>query len=103
MGHVLGNTGVMFHAKHVDTKGPDNIVIRGNDTATFIVLLVNIQKLLQSHLWFDTGFDFDNSHNYVDVSKLFTELDYVEALPRIYSYAGVDYLATFYSKGKSSI
>ena len=29
--HLEGNTRVMFHAKHPDTKGPGNIIIRGND------------------------------------------------------------------------
>ena len=58
-----------------------------------------VQKLSQSHLWFDTGLDSDNSRNYVDISKLFKELDYVKALPGIYIY-GIDYLPAFYRKGK---
>ena len=97
--HIEGDTRVMLHAKHEDTKGPGNIIIRGNDTDIFIILLENVQKLSQSHLWFDTGLDSDNSRNYVDISKLFKELDYVKALPGIYIY-GIDYLPAFYRKGK---
>ena len=60
----------MSHAKHADTKGPGNIIIRGNDNDMFIILLAIVQKLSQSHLWFDTGIEFDNSCNYVDIPKL---------------------------------
>ena len=94
--HLEGDTRVMFHAKHAaNTKGPGNIIIRGNDTDIFITLLANVQKLSRSYLWFDTGLDSDNSRNYVDISKLSKELDYVKALPGIYTYTGIDYLPVF--------
>ena len=41
--HLEGDTGVMFHAKHADTKGSGNIIIRRNDTDIFIILLANVQ------------------------------------------------------------
>ena len=75
--HLEGNIRIMFYAKYADTKGPGSIIIRGNDTDIFIILLENIQKLSQSHLWFDTRLDSDNSRNYFDISKLFKEFDYV--------------------------
>ena len=68
----------MWKAKHADIKRSGNIITRGNDTDIFINLLANVQKLSQSHLWFDTGLDSDNSRKYVDISKLFKELDYVK-------------------------
>ena len=43
--HLECNTRVMFHPKHADTKRLDNIIIRGNDTEIFIILLANVQKL----------------------------------------------------------
>ena len=98
--HIEGDTRVMLHAKHEDTKGPGNIIIRGNDTDIFIILLENVQKLSQSQLWFDTRLDSDNSRNYVNISKLFKELDYVKTLPGICAYTGTDYLPTFYRKEK---
>ena len=98
--HLEGDTRLMSHAKHADTKGPGNIIIRGNDNDMFIILLAIVQKLSQSHLWFDTGLEFDNSCNYVDIPKLFKELDYVKALPGIYAYTGIDYSPAFYRKGK---
>ena len=58
---------LMFQAKHVDNKVPGNAIIRGNETDMFIVLLANVQKLTQSHLWFDTGLDCHNTLKYVDI------------------------------------
>ena len=56
--------------------------------------------MLRNHLWFDTGLDSDNSRNYVDISKLSKELDYVKVLPRICAYTGIDYLPAFSRKRK---
>ena len=89
--HLEGNTKVIFHTKHADTKNPGQIIIRGNDTDIFIISLENVQKLSQSHLWFNTGLDSDNSRSYVDISKLSKELNYGKTLPRIYAYTGTDY------------
>ena len=69
-------------------------------TDIFIILLASDLKLSVSDLWFDTGLDSDNSRNYVDISKLSKELDYVKALPGISAYTGIDYLPAFYRKGK---
>ena len=98
--HLEDDTRVMFHAKHADTKGLADIIIRGNDTDILIILLANVQKLSQSYLWFDRGLGSDNSRNYVDISKLFKELDNVKGLPGIYAYTGIDYLPALYRKGK---
>lgn len=51
----------MFHPKHPDNKRPDYIIIRGNESDIFTVLLANIQKHWESYLWFDTGLDSDES------------------------------------------
>ena len=59
----MGHTKVISHEKHPAKKGPCYIIIRGNDTDIFTILLANIQMLSQSHLWFDTGLDSDKSHH----------------------------------------
>ena len=41
--------------------------------------------------------DFDNYRDYVDISKLSKELDYVKALPGICAYTGMNYLPAFCS------
>ena len=74
----IGDTRVMFHAKHAITKSPGNIIIQGNDIDIFIILLANIQKISESHLCLMQGL---NSRNYVDISSLFKELDYVKTVP----------------------
>ena len=94
---ITMKTWSMFHPKHAGSKNPGNIIIWDNNTAKFIILLENVQKLSQSHLWFDTGFDFDNYRDYVDISKLSKELDYVKALPGICAYTGMNYLPAFCS------
>ena len=96
--HLEGNTKVIFHTKHADTKNPGQIIIRGNDTDIFIISLENVQKLSQSHLWFNTGLDSDNSRSYVDISKLSKELNYGKTLPWIYAYTGTDYSPWVYRK-----
>ena len=75
-----------------------SIIIWGNGTDIFIILLENVQKLLQSHLF--TGLDSDNSCNYVDMSKLSKELQFVKVLPGIYAYTGIDYPNAFCRKRK---
>ena len=65
--YLESNTRVMFHAKYADTKVPGIVIIRGNETDIFIVLLANVQMLSQSHLWLDRGLDCDNTLNYVDI------------------------------------
>ena len=97
MDNLEGDTNFMFH---VDTKDPGNIIIRGNHTNIFIILHENIQKPLQSQLWFDAGLDYDNSRNHIDMSRLSKELDYVKVLPIIYAYTGICVLPTFYRKKK---
>ena len=80
------------------SKNPGQIIIRGNDTDIFIISLENVQKLSQSHLWFNTGLDSDNSRSYVDISKLSKELNYGKTLPWIYAYTGTDYSPWVYRK-----
>ena len=41
--HLEADTRVMFHAKHGDANGAQNIAIRGNDTDILIILLSNIR------------------------------------------------------------
>ena len=56
------NTHVAFHTVHVEQLNPGNTVIRRNDTTILIIMLSNIQKFSQSHVWLDTGLDYNNLH-----------------------------------------
>ena len=63
--HLEGNTIIMFHQKHEDSKSPGNMIIWGNGADY-------------------TGLDSDDCCSYVNLSKLFKEFDYVKALPGPY-------------------
>ena len=47
------DTRLALHAAHVEQMNPGNIVIRCNDTDILIIMLSNIQKFSQSHVWLD--------------------------------------------------
>ena len=80
---------------------PDNIVIRCNDTDILIIMLSNIQKFSQNHLWLDMGLDYNNSRRtFIDVEGTAGKLNFIQALPEIYVFTGCDYTHAFFRKGK---
>ena len=98
--HLEADTRVMFHAKHGDANGAQNIAIRGNDTDILIILLSNISNLYNSKLWYDCGLDFNNSREFIDIDGLKKNLPYATALAGIYGFLGNDYSPAFFKKGK---
>ena len=60
-GHDEADTRVAFHAVHVEQLNPGNIVIRCNDTDILIIMLSNIQKFSQSHVWLDMGLEYNSN------------------------------------------
>ena len=97
--HDEADTRVAFHAVHVEQLNPGNIVIRCNDTDILIIMLSNIQKFSQSHVWFDMGLDY-NSRIFIDVKGTADKLNFIQALPGIYAFIGCDYTHAFFRKGK---
>lgn len=57
--------------------------------------------LTNSHLWYDFGVDYNNSHEYLDVTKWSKCLTFVPALPGIHVFTGNDYSPAFYRKGRT--
>ena len=53
-------------------------------------------------MWYGFGIDSNNSREYLDVSKLHKSVDYVDALPGIYTFTSNDYTPAFYRKGKKN-
>ena len=86
------DTCVAFHAVHVEQLNPGNIVIRCNDTDILIIMLSNIQKFSQSHVWLDMGLDYNNSHTFIDVKGTADKLNFIQALPGIYAFNGCNYI-----------
>ena len=97
--HDETDTRVAFHAVHVEQLNPGNIVIRCNDTDILIIMLSNIQKFSQSHVWLDMGLDY-NSRIFIDVKGTADKLNFIQALPRIYAFTGCDYTPAFFRKSK---
>ena len=77
--HLECDTRVMFHAKHADLIDPGNIVVRGGDTDISITL----EKLENSHLWYDFGVDYNNSREYIDITTLAKNMKIIKA-PEVY-------------------
>ena len=98
--HDEADTRMAFHADHSEKHHPGNIVIRCNDTDVLIIMLANVRHFTNSHIWLDVGLDYNNSRHYVDVKATSENIEYVKALPGIYSYSGCDYIPSFMRKGK---
>ena len=98
--HDEADTRVAFHAVHVEQLNPGNIVIRCNDTDIFIIMLLNIQKFSQSHVWVDMGLDYNNSCTFIDDKGTADKLNFIQALPGVYAFTGCDYTPAFFRKGK---
>ena len=90
----------MFYTKHADLIDPGNIAVRGCDTDIAITLSCNVEKLENSHLWYDFGVDYNNSRKYIDITELAKNMKSIKALPGTYSFAGKDYTPAFFKKGK---
>ena len=88
--HLEADTRVMFHARHADNEYPGNIVVRGNDTDIFVILIVNVHQLKRSHLWYECGLDHDNSRAFYDSTRLAAAIPFKMALPT----------PSFFRKGK---
>ncbi len=93
---------IIFHAKHSGQLGPENIVVRANDTDVLVILLASNESFSDSHLWLEVGVSENNSRRYIDVSKLSKQLgDFVHALPRLHAFTGSDYISSFCRQGKN--
>ena len=78
------DTRVAFHAVHIKQFNPGNIVIRCNDIDILIIMLSNIQKLSQIHVWSDVGLDYNNSRTFIDVKGTADKLNHIQTLLGVY-------------------
>ena len=61
---------------------------------------MNSQYFQNCHGWIDIGLDSDNSRRYIDITNGSKKLDYLYALPGVYTITGCDYIPAFFNKGK---
>ena len=97
--HLEADTRVAFHAFHADSVRPGNIVVRGNDTDILVILPCNADKF-SSNIWLDAGLDYNNSRKFINIKSLCQSLSYSHSVPAIYAFIGIDYMPSFYGKGK---
>ena len=97
--HLEADTRVCFHAMHADQDNETDIVVRGNDTDILVILLTNVDKF-KNNLWLDTGLDFNDTRKLINIKAMSESIKDVNALAGIYAFTGVDYLPSFYGKGK---
>ena len=89
----------MLHALHADRDNSGNIVVRANDTDVAVILVYNF-RFIENNRRYDFGIDSNNSREYLDITKLQRPIDYVDALPGIYTFTANDYKPAFYRKRK---
>ena len=98
--HLKADTRVMFHVKHAGFHDPGNIIVRANDADICVILTSNVHHLSNSHLWYDSGLDYDNSREHVDITSLSRSINYTKSLAGAYAFLGIDYSPAFFGKGK---
>ena len=67
--HLEADTCIAFHTKHADINDPGELVVRANDTDVAIIHLANI-NLFSSEVWYESGLDYNNTQEYLSITKL---------------------------------
>ena len=84
-------------------KGEYNLICLSylsNDADICVILTSNVHHLSNSHLWYDSGLDYDNSREHVDITSLSRSINYTKSLAGAYAFLGIDYSPAFFGKGK---
>ena len=97
--HLEADTSIAFHAKYADINDPGEILMWANDTDVAIILLANI-NLFSSEVWYESGLDYNNTREYLSITKLNQTMENPEAWIGLYSFLGNDFTLAFYGKGK---
>ena len=100
--HLEGDTRVVFHAKNSDTINPGNIVVRANDSDIAVVLICNIHHM-DSDVWYDSGHNYDNSRECINIKKLVGNVQNVSSLPGLYAFLGNDYTPALLERGRLNL
>ena len=96
---IEADTCIDFHAKHDDINEPGEVVVQTNDTDVAIILLASI-NLFSSGVWYESGIVYNNTREYLPITKLNKTMENPEAWIGLYSFLGNDYTPAFYGKGK---
>ena len=97
--HLEADTRIAFHAKYADINDPGEILMWANDTDVAIILLANI-NLFSSEVWYGSRLDYNNTRDYLSLTKLNQTMENPETWIGLYSFLGNDYTPTFYATHK---
>ena len=97
--HLEGDTRVVFHAKNADTIDPGNFVVWANDTDIAVILTLNIHHM-DSDVSYDSGYNYGNSRECINIKKLVRNVKNVSSLPGLYAFLGNDCTPAFSGKTK---
>ena len=78
---------------------PGEIEVRANDTDVAIILLANV-NLFSPEVWYESGLDYNNTREYLSITKLNQTMENPGAWIGLYSFLDNDYTPAFYGKGK---
>ena len=97
--HLEADTRIAFYAKYANINDPGEIVMWVNDTDVAIIFLANI-NLFSSEVWYESGLDYNNTREYLLITKLNQTMENPKGWIGLYSFLDNDYILTFYGKGK---
>ena len=97
---IEADTRIDFHAKHDDINESGEVVVQANDTDAAIILLASI-NLFSSGVWYESDIVYNNTREYLPITKLNKTMENPEAWIGLYSFLVYnDYTPAFYGKGK---
>ena len=70
-----------------------------NDTDIAVILICNIHHI-DSDVWYDSGHNYDNCRESINIEKLVSNAQNVSSLPGLYAFLGNDYTPAFFGKEK---
>ena len=94
-----GDTRVVFHANNADTIDPGNTAVRVNDSDIAVILICNIHHM-DSDVWYDSGHNYDNSREGINIIKLVSNVQNISSLPGLYAFLRYNYTPASFGKGK---
>ena len=81
--HLEVDSRVIFHAKNADAIDPANIVVWANDSDIAVILICNIHHM-DSDVWYDSGHNYGNSRECINIRKLVSTVQNLFLLYRVY-------------------
>lgn len=90
----------MFHIIYANIEGTECKVAHDNNTNNLFILITSVQHLKNSRLWYDSGLDYDNNRNFVDIHALQRNITHFKISTGTFLFFGIGYTSSFLGKVK---